>query len=60
MRTFTFVLAQMYEKQGLQMSHQKAHDHVLEELEVPVIDRDELQRETDELKPTVAKLEQEV
>ena len=57
MRLFTYVLAQMYEKQGLSMSHAKAHDHFLEEFEVVHLDPDELRRENDEMKPQISKLE---
>ena len=58
MRTFTLVLAQMYEKHGVtMMPHHKAHDYFMEELEGPQFDREELQRETEELRPAVARLE---
>ena len=60
MRLFTYVLAQMYEKQGLTMSHQKANDHFLEEFEIQHLDPDELKRENDEMKPQIAKLEQDL
>ena len=57
---FTYVLAQSYQKHGLTMSHSKAHDNFMEEFEVPVLDREELQRENDEMKPQVATMETEV
>ena len=53
MRLFTHVLAQMYEKQGLKMSHEKAGAHILEEFDIQVLDRDELQRENEEMRPRV-------
>ncbi len=60
MRVMTIVLAQMYEKHGItMMPHGKAHDYFMEELEVPQIDREELQRETEELRPAIARLQQE-
>lgn len=61
MRTFTYVLAQMYEKNGLSIPTEKASDHVLDEFEIDttVYDKEELQRERDELRPTVKKLENE-
>ena len=58
MRNFTVVLAQMYEKKGLTIPPQKAADHILDEFEIDttVYDREELQKEEDELKPKVAEL----
>ena len=51
----------MYEKNGLSIPTDKASDHVLDEFEIDttVYDKEELQRERDELRPTVQKLEQE-
>lgn len=60
MRLFTIVLAQKYETHGVSLSHEKYHNQFLEEFEVPVLDRDDLERENNELKPKVASLEQEL
>ena len=51
----------MYEKNGLSIPTEKASDHVLDEFEIDttVYDKEELQRERDELRPTVKKLENE-
>ena len=59
MRSFTIVLAQMYERQGLTIPVNKAADHIAEEFEIDttVYDKDELARENEELKPKVAMLE---
>ena len=59
MRSFTIVLAQMYEKQGLTIPVNKAADHIAEEFEIDttVYDKDELARENEELKPKIVQLE---
>ena len=61
MRTFTLVLAQMYEKKGLTIPVNKASDCILEEFEIDntVYDKEDLIRENDELKPKVSALVEE-
>ena len=61
MRTFTFVLAQMYEKKGLSIPVNKASDHLLEEFEIDntVYDKEDLMRENEELRPKVDALKAE-
>ena len=63
MRLFTFVLAQMYEKQAMNsgIPVSKAKEHIEEEFEIDttVYDKDELIQENAELRPKVTQLEAE-
>ena len=63
MRTFTAVLAQMYERQaiGTQIPEEKAANHILEEFDIDttVYDKDELAEEKKELQVRVEQLEGE-
>ena len=61
MRIFTVLLSQIYGKHGTSMPHHKMADLFNEELEIDttVVDKDELQREVDELRAKVQALEAE-